>query len=341
MSDDLRTKSPAGRIQGHLEAARRALASGARADPKAVWDQSYDTLVRGELVKGWQQYEARWQVPGLIKPERKFTHPRWDGRPFPDQTLLLHYEQGLGDTLMFVRYAPLVKALGGRVVLAAQAQLAEVVATCPGIDTVVPKGTPPPPFDLHCPLLSLPWLFRTDLESIPADIPYLQVPDRVPNRAELDGRLAQSEGQLRIGLAWQGSTAHPRDRERSIPIADLQLLAELPPIAWFSFQREWGQDLPLAGMEDLGPLLGNFSDTAYALQAMDLLITVDTAIAHLAGALGVPVLLLITHVPDWRWLLEREDSPWYPTMRLYRQPRAGDWYSVLRNVVDDLSEGGS
>ena len=292
--------------------------------------------MRGDLPLGWDQYEARLQVPGLITPERHFTHPRWDGKPFPGKTLLLHYEQGLGDTLMFVRYAPLVKALGGRVILAAQASLADLVATCPGIDEVVPKGTPPPPFDLHLPLLSLPWIFRTELASIPTEIPYLDIPKRVPHRQELMQVLSRSGGPLRVGLAWKGSASHPRDLERSIPPAALAPLAELPGVTWYGFQREETLAAPFPAIQSLGPLLENFSDTAYALSAMDLVITVDTAITHLAGAMGIPVLLLVTHVPDWRWMLERDDSPWYPTLRIYRQPSPGDWQTVVQRVLSDL-----
>lgn len=307
------------------------------ASDRQIWDRSYATLVRGDLPQGWDEYEARLRVPGLITPQRAFTHPRWDGRPFPGRTLLLHYEQGLGDTLMFVRYAQQVKALGGTVLLAAQAALADLVATCGGIDAVVPKGTPPPPFDVHFPLLSLPWLFRTTLDSIPAEVPYLRVPDRVPHREDLDDALARGEGRIRIGLGWQGSTAHPRDRERSIPARTMAPLAALPHTAWYSFQREEGLEPPFPEVQDLGDLLGDFSDSAHAVAAMDLVITADTALAHLAGALGVPVLLLLTAVPDWRWLLERPDTPWYPTMRLYRQPRPGDWDAVIARVVADLS----
>ena len=306
-------------------------------NPRAEWDQSYASLVKGDMPYGWDQYEARLRVPGLITPQRYFTHPRWDGKPFPGRTLLLHYEQGLGDTLMFVRYAPLVKALGGRVILAAQAFLADLVTTCPGIDEVIPKGTPPPPFDFHFPLLSLPWRFRTDLNSIPADVPYLRVPDEVPHRRGIGDLLAQSEGLIRVGLAWKGSESHPRDLERSIPPATLAPLATLPQVAFYGFQREEDLEAPFLGVHNLGRLLSNFSDTAFALSAMDLVITVDTAVAHLAGALGIPTLLLVTCTPDWRWMLGREDSPWYPTMRIYRQPIPGDWGSVIQRVLLDLN----
>jgi hypothetical protein len=315
---------------------RRMLLKGRAPDPRAECDRAYATLMNGDMPSGWDQYESRLQVPDLITPKRYFTHPRWNGDPFPGKTLLLHYEQGLGDTLMFVRFAPQVKARGGRVVLAAQAALADLVATCQGIDEVVPKGTPPPPFDFHMPLLSLPWLFRSDLNSIPGDIPYLRTPRLVPSRSEIERLLARTKEPIRVGLAWKGSEFHPRDSERSIPSKTLEPFQGLPGAAWYSFQREEGLELPFAGIQDMGRLLSNFSDTAFALEAMDLLITVDTAVAHLAGALGIPVLLLVTYLPDWRWMKGRDDSPWYPTMRIYRQLTAGDWNAVVQRVMADL-----
>lgn len=296
---------------------------------------SHLTLLFGDMPLGWVQYESRWEVPGLIKPVRELSQPRWEGEPFPGKTLLLHWEQGLGDTLMFVRYMPQVKALGGRVLLAAQVPLADLVATCQGVDEVIPHGAPLPPFDLQLPLLSLPRVFGTDLKSIPADIPYLGIPDRVPNRQRLAQTLAGSEGKVRIGIAWAGSPTHKNDATRSIPRKVLSLLAGLPGVAWHSLQLGEGVP-PLPGVVVLDPMLRNLSDTAYAISGMDLVITVDTAIAHLAGALGVPTLLLLPFLPDWRWLLGREDSPWYPSMRIYRQPQPGDWEAVLRQVVHDL-----
>lgn len=321
----------------HKEQTRRALLLGGIAGPRADCFWAHAALLYGEMPQGWDLYEARLRMPGLVQPERHFTHPRWNGEPFPGKTLLLHYEQGLGDTLMFVRYAPMVKALGGRVLLAAQQPLANLVATCQGIDEVIPKGTPPPPFDFHFPLLSLPWLFRTEVSSIPAAVPYLSVPARVPNRQAISEILSLAEGRTRVGLTWKGSADHPRDAERSIPAGVLAPLVALPGVAWYGFQREESQELPFPDIFPLGPLLDSFSDTAHALSAMDLLITVDTAVTHLAGALGVPTLLLATHIPDWRWMMDRDDSPWYPTLRVYRQPSAGDWDTVVQRVLSELT----
>lgn len=305
--------------------------------PRARFPAADASLLSGDLPHGWDQYEARLQVPGLIQPERHFTHPRWDGQPFQGKTLLLHYEQSFGDTLMFVRYAPMVKAMGGNVLLAAQGPLADLVATCQGIDLVIPRGTAPPPFDFHFPLLSLPWLFRTELSSIPAEVPYLKVPESVPNREALTQLLARSEGLIRVGLTWKGRSSLPRDSGQSIPPAALAPLAALPEVAWHSFQREDGSEAPFPGIQPVGPSISTFSDLAHALSAMDLVITVDTAVAHLAGALGIPALLLLAHEPDWPWLLERDDSPWYPTLRLYRQQVPGDWESVVQRVIRDLT----
>lgn len=303
----------------------------------AEYERSYLSLLFGEMPQGWDLYESRLRIPGKVTPKRDFVQPRWTGDPFPGQTLLLHFEQGFGDTFMYVRYAPLVKARGGRVLLLAQRQLADVVATCPGIDAVIVEGEPLPAFDLHLPLPSLPCVFRTDLAAIPADIPYLDVPGRVPHREQLQALLALSEGKTRIGCAWTGNPRHRRDHERSMPCGLLAPLAEIPDVSWFSFQYLPGPKAPLPGLVSLTPILETFSDTAYGLSGMDLVITVDTALAHLAGAMGIPVLLLVHFQPDFRWMLYRDDSPWYPSLRIYRQTSPGDWGGVIHEVLGDLS----
>ena len=309
------------------------------AHPPAIetYDRGLLDLRLGNLPRGWARYESRLECPGLIVPKRDFSQPRWDGGPFDGKTLLVHFEQGLGDTFMFVRYATRVKALGGRVLLEVQPALADVVATCPGVDAVVPHGSSIPAFDLHIPLLSLPWLFGTDLQSIPGEVPYLGVPERVPNRERLADLLSATEGSIRIGLAWAGSPGHSRDAERSLPPGVLGPLAALPGVSWHSFQLGSAEKPPLPGLVSLDPSIRNFSDTAYALTRMHLVITVDTALAHLAGALGIPTLLLVAFIPDFRWMMGRGDTPWYPTMRIYRQPAPGDWGTVIRQVVDDLT----
>jgi hypothetical protein len=300
-------------------------------------DRACLNLRFGDMPLGWDQYEARWQVPDYATQQLHFTQPRWGGETFVGKTLLLYWEQGFGDTLMFVRYAPLVKARGGRVLLVAQARVANLVATCPGLDEVIVHGDPIPPFDLHLPLMSLPGVFRTNLESIPGDIPYLHAPAQVPHRAAIAEALCGSAGKTRIGLVWAGNTTHRNDAKRSVPAKAFSALAELPDTEWFSFQVGREEAPPLSDITDLEPLLEDFSDTAFALHGMDLVISVDTAVAHLAGAMGIPTLLLLPTLPDWRWMMGRPDSPWYPTMRIYRQSVGEDWRSVIQRIYSDLT----
>ncbi len=306
--------------------------------PYLNYEQSFVELLSGDLRQGWEHFESRLSVSEDLRPHKTFEEPAWQGEAFEGRTLLLWAEQGIGDTLMFLRYLPMVKALGGRVLLAAQGSVLNVAGTCPGLDGLVLEGTPPPPFDLQASIMSMPWIFRTELATIPDTVPYVRVPKEVPHREGLRDLLASAGERTRIGLVWGGNPAHARDSERSIPAPALAPLAALPDVAWFSFQVDSVELPPLPSLVSLDPCLGNFSDTAYALSEMDLLITVDTSVAHLAGALGIPTLLLITHQPDYRWLLGREDSPWYPTMRLYRQPRCGDWAAVLQEIVSDLTQ---
>ena len=304
---------------------------------EALWEKSNVTLLFGDLPQGWAEYEARWLIPGLIGPERQFVEPRWDGESFAGKTLLLHWEQGQGDTLMFLRYAPMAKARGGQVLVAVQPSVAGVTATCQGVDGVIPHGAPLPPFDLQLPMMSLPAVFKTTLDSIPAEIPYLDVPDSVPNQAALAQALGTGTAATRVGLVWAGSRTNTYDAERSISAEDLKPLADIPGVTWYSLQPGLTGQAPFPGIVALGPHLSSFSDTAYALSALDLVITVDTAVAHLAGALGIPTLLLVACLPDWRWLMGREDSPWYPSLRIYRQPVHGDWRTVIQQVLADLT----
>lgn len=305
---------------------------------EAEYVASHLDLMFGDMPKGWERFESRLMIPERLATRRAFDSPTWRGEPFPGKTLLLSWEQGFGDTVMFLRFAPMAKALGGRVLLEVQPPLAELAATCAGIDSVIPAGQPLPPFDLHASILSLPALFSIRLESIPAEVPYLGVPPIVPDREAIDRVLAPSEGRIRVGVCWAGSSAYPRDAKRSMPPAFLAPLGELPHVAWHSFQFEPRDPAPLPDITTFGPLLQGFPNTVYALQKMDLVVTVDTVLAHLAGALGIPTFLLLSFLPDWRWMLGREDSPWYPTLRLYRQPAPGDWESVIDQVIWDLAE---
>ena len=304
-----------------------------------IWQLALHNLLLGYMHLGWEQYESRWEEPKTDRRSKELmlAQPQWNGEPFVGKTLLLRWEQGLGDVIMFGRYAPLVKARGGKVLLEVTEPLVDLMATCPGIDEVIKDGNPIPAFDYQLPLLSLPRIFQTNLDSIPADIPYLSIPDKVPHREGIDRILAATEGYTRIGLVWAGNPKHVNDAERSISPDLLKPLQALP-VAWHSFQVGQGTELPFPGIVPMGPVIRrSFADTAYALSAMDLVLTVDTSIAHLAGALGLPTFVLVAALPDWRWLIDRDDSPWYPTLRIYRQPAPGDWTSVIEKVVNDLS----
>lgn len=333
---DLRTLCHDG--AGALEVLEAWLAAEpGRADLQ--WERGTIHLMEGRFTEGWEDLEARFRVTDrVVSMMGPFLQPRWNGEPFPGRTLLLHWEQGLGDTLMFIRYAGRAKALGGRVIAVVQPTLVDVVATCPGIDEVIPDEAPLPPFDLHLPLMSLPRVFGTDPASIPGEVPYLDVPARVPNRATLKRLLSVPTDRVRIGYAWAGSAHHVNNRFRSLSPGDLAPLADLPGVAWHCFQIPVPEELPLPS-PSLGPLLTTFSDTAYALGHMDLVLTVDTALAHLAGAMGLPTFLMLSHAAEWRWQWDRQDSPWYPTMRIYRQPTPGDWGGVIQQLAADLVGG--
>lgn len=310
-----------------------------RLDPnyaRAHWNYSLTLLMTGDFERGWTEYAWRLRCPEL--PTRQFPQPYWDGSPLGGRTILLHAEQGLGDMMQFVRYAPLVQERGGRVIVECPPSLVRLLTRCAGVEQVFATGSPLPPFDVHAPLLSLPGLFGTNLGNIPAAVPYLHVDPALQAKwkQELPG-----DG-LRVGLVWQGRATHPRDRLRSMPLRQFVPLAKIEGVRLFSLQKGQGiEQLNEAGLFpiiDLGPRISDLADTAAILQQLDLLICVDTAPAHLAGGLGVPVWVLLPFVPDWRWLLHRSDSPWYPSMRLFRQGQVGDWDGVLGWVEAALRE---
>ncbi len=304
---------------------------------EAHWNLSLAQLVAGDFANGWPGYE--WRLRTRRHVPRDFAEPVWGGGPLAGKTILLHREQGFGDTIQFIRYAPLVAGRGGRVVLEVQPQLARLAAGVAGVAEVVVAGTKLPPFDLHCSLLSLPDRFATDLATIPADIPYLTPDPAAVERWRL--KLGDGSG-LKVGIAWAGNPSHKNDRNRSVAIERLLPLLEVPGIRWFSLQvGEHAGDLarlPIGMVADLSGELGDFSDTAAVIANLDLVIAVDTAIVHLAGALGRPVWAMMTFAPDWRWLLDREDSPWYPSLRLFRQATLGDWDSVLVRMRQALGQ---
>jgi tetratricopeptide (TPR) repeat protein len=297
---------------------------------KAHLNRSLALLLTGEFDEGWQEYEWRFAV---ARYDRKFDQPLWSGEPLSGRRILIHAEQGLGDALQFVRYVPAVAERGGRVVLEVPEPLVRLARTVAGVLQVVARGAPLPAFDCHCPLLSLPRVFKTNLATIPGAVPYLSIPAEASARwAE---RIPTTPGP-RVGVVWAGTTVG------AIDLRLLQPLWEVGGVSWFSLQvgERSGDISSVAGAKiaDLSPWLTDFAETAAAVCCLDLVISVDTAAAHLAGALGRPTWLLLRHPPEWRWLLEREDSPWYPTARLFRQGKEGDWPRVAREVAAALAQ---
>lgn len=301
-------------------------------------DRSMLLLSEGRYAEGWREYEWRWKRSDARNV--RYNAPRWTGTPLPGKTLLVHTEQGFGDTLQFIRYAALVKQRVGRLIVECAPALVSLLQRHPAIDEVVTRGTTLPAFDAHAPLLSLPGVFGTTLESIPAEIPYLTpAAEAVEQWREV---FASAKG-LRIGLNWQGSPSHALDRLRSLPLEALVPLGEVPSVQLYSLQTGAGREQlkPLADrlpIIDLGDQLGDFHNTAAALAHLDLAITCDSAVGHLAGATGRPVWILLAQTCDWRWLLDREDSPWYPTARLFRQRERDEWGEDIQRVVRALGE---
>ncbi len=304
------------------------------------WNRALALLLLGDFDRGWPEYEWRWRNEALGLPRRQFDRPLWLGRePLSGKTILLHAEQGLGDTIQFCRYAKRVADLGARVVLQAPGPLVRLLKTLPGVTAVFAEGSVLPDFDFHCPLLSLPLAFKTQIRSIPSAAGYLHAdPASV-------ARWRQTLGQRtrpRIGLIWSGRAEHQNDHNRSIALATL--LSHLPGgFDYVSLQKEVREAdrAALSSRADLrhfGVALSDLTDTAALCSLMDIVLSVDTSVAHLSGALGRPTWILLPFSPDWRWLLDREDSPWYPTVKLYRQRRIGDWNEVLDRVAADLQD---
>ncbi len=324
------------RFDEAIESIDRALALAPEL-AEAHWNKGLLLLSRGDFERGLPEYEWRWRREGEAKP-RDFSQPLWHGEDLADRTILLHAEQGFGDTIQFLRYLPLVVAKGGRVVLELPDSLIPLVGPREGVVAIVSRGQPLPAFDLHCPLLSLPLAFGTTLSTIPAFTPYLHAP---AERATKWRVLLPRTGRPRVGLVWSGKPSHKNDRNRSIAFVRLAPLLTVPGIDFISLQREYRDSdrASLATFPNLlriDPSLTDFADTAAVIDMLDLVVTVDTAVAHLAGAMGKPVWIMLSAVLDWRWLLEREDSPWYPTARLFRQTEIGCWDNVIDRVVREI-----
>ncbi|HMV32993.1 MAG TPA: glycosyltransferase family 9 protein, partial [Gemmatimonadales bacterium] len=327
-----------GELGHHAEAiaaCRRAIA--VRPDwSEAHWNLALPLLRTGQYEEGWREFEWRFTAARRrLRPEPSAL-PAWQGEPLAGRTLLVYWEQGFGDTIHFCRYVPLLAAAGARVLLQVQAPLRRLLAGLAGVAEFVGEDASAVRADFKVALMSLPHRFGTTLETIPATMPYLVAP------ALPAGLTLGHSGRRRVGLAWGGSPAQTNNRFRSIPLADLAPLCALPGIDWYSLQvgatAAEAATLAAAGVTDLGPRLGDFADTAAVMQELDLVLTIDTSVAHLAGALGRPTWILLSHTCCWRYLLDRTDSPWYPTARLFRQPARGAWAPVVAAVRTALEE---
>jgi tetratricopeptide (TPR) repeat protein len=300
-------------------------------------------LRKGDFAQGWAEYESRFRkYPSKRPAGRELLQPQWNGFPLNGRTILLVCEQGLGDIIQFIRYAPILKQQGARVIFECREPLMPLMKGCPGVDVLIAQGAPLPPYDVHAPLLSLPGLVGTSLERIPNEVPYLSAEPAL--REKLRAKLAPCR-DLKVGINWQGSRQYRGDFHRSIPLANFAPLARVPGIKLFSLQKNEGlEQLPDFAdsfeVTDLGSELdidtGAFMETAAVLQNLDLFITSDTAVAHLAGALGVPVWMALSTQPDWRWMTDRDDCPWYPTMRLFRQQKFMEWAPVFDRIAAEL-----
>jgi tetratricopeptide (TPR) repeat protein len=306
-------------------------------DADAEFVASLALLTLGDYRRGFEKYEARWRRTGM-PAQKSRGRPPWLGQyPLARKTILLHAEQGLGDTIQFARYVPLLAQSGAKVALEVPAELKPVMASLKGAAAIVAPGEAPPPFDVHCPLGSLPLALKTEPATVPAQIPYLAADEA--HLAKWSARL-DAQSRPRVVLAWSGNPSHLNDRNRSIAFARLAPLLGAPA-SFISIQRDVrNEDAATLAAErrvtHVGGELENFSDTAAVLALANLVITVDTAVAHLAGAMGRPLWLLLPFVPDWRWTLHGETTPWYPAARLFRQPALRDWDSVIARVAAEL-----
>ncbi|HSY02845.1 MAG TPA: tetratricopeptide repeat protein [Acidobacteriaceae bacterium] len=309
-------------------------------DPKSAgghYNLALAYLRQGRYAEGWPAHEWRWDFRELRLRRRHFAAPQWRGEKLNGETILLHAEQGLGDTLQFVRYAPLVAERGGRVVLEVQPRLVRLLQGLPSVSRVVGRGEPLGDFAWHCPLMSLPLAFGTTVDTIPRRVPYVRADEEEVRAA----RQRWTGTGLRVGIAWAGNPQYRSDEQRSMPLLALLPLAGVPGITWFSLQmgtacgqmRTVGERFPLI---DASSTSRDLAETAALVATLDLVITVDTSVAHLAGAMGVPLWVVLPHLADWRWMEERVDSPWYPGARLFRQSAPGDWTGAVERMRGEL-----
>ncbi len=298
-------------------------------------------LLNGNFQEGLKEYEWRWKTKDFIQYCRNFPKPLWNGSEIKGLTILLQYEQGLGDTIQFIRYAPLIAQKGAKVIVDCQRELVSLIKNAEGIQRVIMQGEELPEFDVYCPLLSLPLIFNATLETIPSKVPYIMVESLLAQKWK--DKIQYDNSCIKIGLVWAGKPEHKNDRNRSCPLDVFSPLSELRDVSFYSLQKGEAAkqaENPPRGMKliDYTEEISDFSDTAALIENLDLVLSVDTSVVHLAGALGKPVWTLLPFAPDWRWMLNRDDSPWYPTIRLFRQPIPGDWNSVIEKVSEEIQK---
>ncbi len=305
----------------------------------AHWNRSLALLLSARLSEGWKEYQRRYDDLNTINPYYS-QKTLWDGSSFAGKTLFVRYQQGLGDNIQFVRYLSMVKERGGTVIYETKKPLTNLLRPLDGIDELVEassNGRPAASFDLHVSLMDLPRVFGATIETIPSNVPYLYAD---PAKAQVwRNRIVRKD--LTVGIVWAGGPAHRNDRNRSCTLADFAPLAEIDGIQLYGLQkgnglRQWDMSSTEIIAANIGEEFEDFTDTAAAIENMDLVVSVDTAVLHLAGAMGKPVWALLPFAPDWRWMLERQDTPWYPTMRLFRQKSPGCWPDVFADVKKEL-----
>lgn len=324
-----------GKLDGAMASCRRAIELQPQL-AEAHHNLALALLARGEFDQGWREYEWRWKCEGFPSPRWAISRPDWDGRPLEGRTILLHAEQGFGDAIQFARYVPMVAKRGGKIILECRPELQGLFQNqdWPGVLRVIIPGDAPPTFDCYAPLMSLPRIFGGGLGNIPGSTPYLRADAK--NAGHWRERLGEHSAAAKIGLVWAGSPTHMNDRNRSIDPEKLAPIMRMAGVQLFSLQKGTAAHSEMK-IIDWTDELHDFADTAALISNLDLIIAADTAVAHLAGALNKPVWVLLPFAADWRWMLERADSPWYPSMRLFRQTRARDWDSVIERVVEALS----
>jgi Flp pilus assembly protein TadD len=306
-------------------------------NPSAHINKALVLMLQGKYEQAWEDYEWRWKLPGL--QERELGRPRWNGEDIAGKTILVHAEQGFGDTIQFLRYVPMVAERAAKVIVECQESLKVLAQSVEGSAAVVTRGEALGEFDVHAPMASLPGIFKTTVRTIPARIPYLHVP---ADRLEKWKQKIAGEKRFKVGLVWAGSPTNANDRNRTVGLGLMSEIARVKGAAFYGLQKgeavkqlEEYKDL---GIVDLSQELNDFADTAAALEQMDLLISVDTSVVHLAGAIGKATWVILHYSPPWRWHLQGEDSPWYPSLRLFRQSKAMKWEEPIARVVEALGE---